>query len=371
MSRNKLKVCYVLQYFDSKDDSHFYHIYGALKKLAKEVSIFLILEKGEAKETDFPEIETVYTQKFSFLPLRSIELFFVCIWARIIGNKFFYVHYSRVGAVCSSVAARLSFGKVFYWNCGMPWLFEKSWLSKIRAKIIYRCVNYLVTGNETMKQLYSTQYGIDEEAIKVVPNWVDLDRISQHSIDESSLRGKKQLPIDVHIILFVHTISERKGADLLPDIASILIQKNIKFIMLVIGDGPAKKKVEYLIEKRNVGTNVKMLGSIPNSEILDFFMLADIFLMPSREEGVPRVLIEAMASGLPYVASNIGGVQELGPKEALPYLYNNNDVKLAADKVESLLSDADAYNRFKLAEKERVLSFSEGKYIEEFKKIFS
>lgn len=362
MQENKPKLCYILQYFDENDDSHFYHIYGALAELAKEFDIYLILEKAKG----VPNIENigkVYVQKRSFLAFRAMEIFFVCLKARKAGYENFYVHYSRVGALCAAWARC----KVYYWNCGLPWLYEKG-LSRFISKLIYRKISFLVTGNETMRNLYAQNYGIDLKKIKTAPNWIDLKRFDSYA-DKKSLREKKNLPIDKKILLFVHTLSKRKGADLIPVLFKQLDEIGFDGLILVIGDGPEKQRLSQVIETNNLNNRIKMLGGVSNREIADYYLLADMFVMPSREEGVPRVLIEAMAAGLPYVASNVGGVGEMGSAGAKKYLFQAGDMTAAASKIINLFEEKN-YKEFVEAGKEKVMAYSTVEYIDNFKKIF-
>ena len=89
------------------------------------------------------------------------------------------------------------------------------------------------------------------------------------------------------------------------------------------------------IIQRNLGERIKLLGAVPNRDILKYFIAADVFLMPSREEGFPRVLIEAMAAGLPYVASDIGGVREISPPQAQEFIVKSGDIDGYVEKIKN------------------------------------
>lgn len=93
------------------------------------------------------------------------------------------------------------------------------------------------------------------------------------------------------------------------------VLKNIKeslhlsFIYYIIGDGPEKSNIDQLIRKLDLTDEVKLLGS--QKEISGFYEQADIFIHSSAAEGCPNVVLEAMASGTPVVASNTGGTPEI------------------------------------------------------------
>jgi len=93
--------------------------------------------------------------------------------------------------------------------------------------------------------------------------------------------------------------------------------------------------------------------------------------MPSREEGMPHVLLESMASGLPFIASDIGGVSEMIPLTAQKYLSKGVDSHDLAYKIELLSANRDDYQRFALEAKEMARSFTQEQAINTFIKLFN
>ena len=79
---------------------------------------------------------------------------------------------------------------------------------------------------------------------------------------------------------------------------------------LIIGDGPDKDMLESLTHQLQMGNYVTFKGQIQNEQIPDYLAASDVFVLPSLSEGFPNVLLEAMASGLPIVATNVGGIPE-------------------------------------------------------------
>ena len=145
------------------------------------------------------------------------------------------------------------------------------------------------------------------------------------------------------VVLFVHHLSKRKGADLVPQIARNFLHEQVEFWM--IGEGPEIEDLKIKIKDWKLEGNVKLLGQVPNAEIVKYFHAADVFLMPSREEGSPHVILEAMASGLPFVASDIGGIREIVPPELTDNLCKSEDADCFASKILLLLSDDDAWKK--------------------------
>ena len=92
--------------------------------------------------------------------------------------------------------------------------------------------------------------------------------------------------------------------------------------------------------------------------------------MPSMEEGFPRVLLEAMASGVPYVASDVGAVREISPEIAQRFLVKPGDIEMFAHKIEALISDRKTYDDFKKEELKKVKQYSLDGAINRFIKLF-
>ena len=106
----------------------------------------------------------------------------------------------------------------------------------------------------------------------------------------------------------------------------------------VVGDGRYRPELERLAERLRVADNVQFTGSLPAGEAVKRLLdVADVFVLPSRAEGLPRALIEAMARGLPCLASNVGGIPELLPADNL---VTPDDAIGLADKLMALLGNA-------------------------------
>jgi glycosyltransferase involved in cell wall biosynthesis len=124
------------------------------------------------------------------------------------------------------------------------------------------------------------------------------------------LRAKFRIGRHEIIVLYVGSLIERKGADLLAKTAKAATERNCYVKFLVIGPGsPAEFGLDQLL-------NVLCIGGIPPDQALAAYRCCDIFVLPSRSEGRPNALLEAMASGLPSVATRIPGVLEVLTEES-------------------------------------------------------
>lgn len=347
------RVVYILPFYDENTDTHLYYNYELIRYAAAKLDIFVVIEKapstssGQAVNLNAP----FQVQKHRGNLLRFFELYGILRRLRRQGYENFYVHYSYYGAL----AALLVGGKVFYWNRGLPWLFKRGfWAERIFRFILRRSI--LVTGPESLAKEYVKHYGV--KRYKILSNWVDAQRFKPRE-DKASTKRWFALEPDSKVVLFVHHLSKRKGADLLPGIAEGL--HNVRF--LVLGDGP-----EYGNLEKN--SRLKMLGRISNKDIPVYFQAADVFILPSREEGSPHVLLEALASGTPFVASEVGGIREVVPPSFEEFLCPVGDISCFQEKIKKLLSEPALYEKLRSEGLAFVSKFGRARGVSEFMNLF-
>lgn len=345
MMNNKKKLVYILPNFDLETDTHYFYLYGFIKKIAESFDLTLLIEKNNSDIGFFDNIKNIKVQKFDKGLLRVVENFFLILFLRLKGNKDFYIHYSQISAFNSSVISRLSGGRTFYWNCGMMWLFGK----KKFLKIILKMITHLVTGVDVLADGYAKNYNLKRSKIKIMPNWIDLKRFENIEID--SILEKYKLSKDGKYVLFVHRLAKRKGAHHIKQIANAF-QGQKDTVFLIAGDGPYKKQLEQEIISLK---NVTLLGKVPNKDIPSLMKVSKLFFMPSEEEGFPRVLLEAMAASLPYVAFDIGGVREISSTEQQEYIVSDVDSMNVA--IKNILNNQDVHNKLKQRNLEHVKQF--------------
>ena len=107
-----------------------------------------------------------------------------------------------------------------------------------------------------------------------------------------------------------------KGQDVLIDAAALCVQRGLDLHLILVGDGRLRPEIEARARKRRLGNRVRFLGQLPAGDVVRAQLdQTDLFVLPSRTEGLPRALIEAMARGLPCVGTAVGGITELLPPE--------------------------------------------------------
>ncbi|MBB1052551.1 glycosyltransferase [Dietzia sp. CW19] len=128
-----------------------------------------------------------------------------------------------------------------------------------------------------------------------------------------------------------------KGVDTVLRALSILVRKGVNFQFTVVGEGTSRTGLEELARDLGLAERVRFLGQIDSKSVLVRHLKhADLFVLASRTEGLPRAMIEASAVGLPAIGSRVGGIPELVPSRAL---FDSGDYDGLASLLESLHSN--------------------------------
>jgi glycosyltransferase involved in cell wall biosynthesis len=173
--------------------------------------------------------------------------------------------------------------------------------------------------------------------IRLLPNFVEVRRFQ--SVGREEARRQLGLGPSQPVFLFLHRVSLRKGAGYLPELAEHLSTQLKSFTLLVAGDGPYLPDLRARVLERHLGDYFDFRGWVPNREVPVLFRAADVYLMPSQEEGFPHVLLEAMAAGCPFVAFDVGGVRDVVSPEQLPSIVLPGDLDRFASQSLRVLSD--------------------------------
>jgi glycosyltransferase involved in cell wall biosynthesis len=144
-----------------------------------------------------------------------------------------------------------------------------------------------------------------------IPNGVDLNLFAL--LDKAKSRRALSLPEDLRLILFVGRLSEEKGFDYLIDAARILsYRQGIRdFLVLVVGDGPLGEFYRGRVEAERLSGLFQFQGNQRHDAIPLWMGASDLLCLPSLREGCPNVVMEALSSGRPVVASRVGGVPDI------------------------------------------------------------
>lgn len=177
--------------------------------------------------------------------------------------------------------------------------------------------------------------------IDVVPNFIDLSKFNNTFTDcQRDLMAKEDERIITHI-------SNLRPVKRITDIIEIFdrVQKEIPAKLLLVGDGPEKKAAEDLCKTKGIEEKVIFFGN--SSEIDKILCFSDLFLLPSEKESFGLAALEAMASGVPVISSNTGGLPEVNEHGVSGYLSDVGNVDDMAMRALSILKSDETLNKFK------------------------
>lgn len=337
MKNTPEKILFVMQ--QVTPGTHMDYVYEMARTLREEAGLPLTLLIEKPSPITLPAWSRV--QRLRTPVLRIIENFVIIAASRFRGTKIFYIHYSFISAISAGIVTRLFGGTTYYWNAGMPWQYKRPWLQNCYEHSAFKLIHHLVTGAASIVPGYCQLYGLDARNAVVIPNWIDLQHIVIDARYRDSVRQELGIPAQSKLLLFVHKLSKRKGAQLLPEIISQLSDKNVHLV--VAGDGPLRIDIETELKERNLTDRVHLLGSVTRTRVAELYQATDIFLLPSEEEGSPHSLIEAMAYGLPFVGFDVGGVRETATAELSEWVVPAGDVSAMAQRVTELLLSTTLY----------------------------
>ena len=192
-------------------------------------------------------------------------------------------------------------------------------------RLVWRQAGSLVANSKGLREL---ALKFDPSAhIELIPNGVDLDSFVPVERDWSTPR-----------LLSVGRLVYQKGLDLAARALANL--KDLDWEWVVAGDGSFRLEFEKLCRELGIADRVRLAGWRSREELVQDYMQANLFLFPSRHEGMPNAVLEAMASGLPVVASRIAGNEELVLPDRTGLLFPSESVADLQAELQDLLPDA-------------------------------
>ena len=199
---------------------------------------------------------------------------------------------------------------------------------KLNKFFFKHCHLIPVALSELIRDSIVQEYGINKDKIPVIYNGIDLSKCVPKT--DYSVYGNFK-------ILHIGRFSEQKNHVGLLRAFEIFHDKYSDSELWLIGDGEKKTEIENYVNENNLTSNVKFLGL--QSEVHGFLHNADMFTLPSNYEGIPMTLIEAMGTGLPIVATAVGGVPDMLDNNN-SILVNNNAIDISKGIESYYLNDA-------------------------------
>ncbi|MBG1268489.1 glycosyltransferase family 4 protein [Nostoc sp. WHI] len=199
----------------------------------------------------------------------------------------------------------------------------KQWLSWSFCK----CTRFIVL-SDSWKKFYVENLGLKSEQVIVLPNPVKIPAQIPQRLDSKQV-----------FFLFLGRIGQRKGAfDLIQAFASISPDQQSRAKLTMAGDGDGEQ-ARSLIQTLNLTDYITILDWVDQEKRDELLAKANVFVLPSYNEGLPMALLEAMSWGLAVITTPVGGIPEIVTQDQNGLLVNPGDIQQLSEAMQSLIAD--------------------------------
>ena len=243
-----------------------------------------------------------------------------------------HTHFMDRAVVVSFIICRM-LGKTYSFTAHAADIYREPALMRIKLQN----ARFVVTVSKfNQEHLLNIDPNLSAEKIHVLHPWVDLNEFTPSS---------RSSPNDTLHILSVGRLVEKKGHMVLLQACQLLAEQGLKFKCRIVGDGPLCSILEAQIVRNNLQGSVELLGSQPHEQIRELLgNWADVFVLPciiakdGDRDGIPVVLAEAMAMGVPVISTDVVGIGELVHSGAgfLIQPHNSDDLFSAIKRVSEM-----------------------------------
>ena len=328
-----MKICIVSSWLPSRKRPNFapfvYNFAENLARFGLDVSLVSPLEDGEESVTS-ENLMTIYRVNSRFAIFSILRLM------GKIKPDIIHVHAPNFFSCSAIPVAKLkripiiaTVHRAEVDRVGSPIFF-------VRKHALTRFNRIVAVSNHTKSLAINA--GVEASKITVIYNSCD-ERFFFFGKDKDSVRRKHNFRTDDKIILFVGNLIKRKGVSFLLESLNLLRGTIPEFLAIIVGQGEELENLKSMVSRYALNSHVKFYGRVSKTELSELCTAADVFVLPSTSEGHSVALLEAMASGLPIVASDIEGNRESVQDGVNGLLFKTASTEKLAEKLAIVLTD--------------------------------
>ena len=191
----------------------------------------------------------------------------------------------------------------------------------------------------------------------------------EHILDFDNFKLKKKFDVRAYLVGYIGRFSEEKGVlNFVKAIPEIIKERDdLKF--LIGGDGQLRDTIERYLDEENLNDKVKLVGWIPHDELPDYLNELKLVVLPSYTEGLPNIMLEAMACGTPVLATPVGAIPDVIKDGETGFIMENNSPECIAKNVMRALEHPDLDKIVKIAREFVEKEYTYEAAVEEYRKI--
>ncbi|MGC8935052.1 MAG: glycosyltransferase family 4 protein [Thermoproteota archaeon] len=231
----------------------------------------------------------------------------------------------------------------------------------LARRLVQTCVyaDHIISVSSFITKKFHEKFTIPYDKISTIPNGVDTNMFNPR-VNGNKVRSRYRISTTDKLIMFAGRLAYEKGLDTLIEAVSIVRKSisNIKLMLVGSADPPEmKERLATLAKEKGIGDVTVFTDFIPHDKMPYYYAAADVCALPSRAEAFGISALEAMATGKPVVASEVGGIPEVVKNGLTGKLVKPESPKELADALLELLSDEQkirkiGYNARRVAENE-------------------
>jgi glycosyltransferase involved in cell wall biosynthesis len=197
-------------------------------------------------------------------------------------------------------------------------------------------VDHLIAVSQKLKEEIMKER-IPKNKISAIYNGVENEFLEKSDYKTSLTAMQNKYGIGDHFCLYVGRLTSRKGIDYL----LYAMKKTANIQCVIVGDGPECEHLHSLTESNGLQERVIFTGFVPKDDLKHLYTAADFFVLPSLAEGLPLVMLEALASGTPVVASRVAGIPDIISDGYNGFLVPPKDVDTLSKVIQQLADSSE------------------------------
>ena len=221
------------------------------------------------------------------------------------------------------------------------------------ARLALRNADAVIALTEDMKRGMAEFYAGD---VHIIPNGVDIGCFD--ILSKQDARAGLDIADDEKVALFVGRLVSQKNVGCLINAMKIIVGRDLRMKLVIIGEGPDGKWLQDLSKRLGLDSHIEFVGRVAHEEVLKYMKAADIFILPSLFEGLPNTVLEAMACGLPVVATKVSGLWEIVTDGENGLLVEPRSPEAMAEAVLKILGDDGLAGKMSANNKLKVRQYS-------------